>query len=333
MTEAVTTTKTKTSSETALEVRTEAAYELTVRDPDEVALISPAVAGVTIVIPAYNEENGVAPVLTELLQTLEDVLGQTVAWEVIIVDDGSRDNTQGAIRPFVGDRLRLVVHPRNRGYGAALKTGINHARHGWILITDADGTYPAEHIPDILRQRDLHEMVVGARIGEKSHIPLIRRPPKWVLRKLASALSRQHIPDLNSGLRVMRKDIVQRFENILPNGFSFTTTITLAMFSAGYHVKYVPINYLKREGRSKIRPIADTLNFLKLIVRTIMYFDPLRVFLPVSILFIVAAVVVGVVSYTVMGELMDVTTVLLFVTGVHLLALGMLADTLNRRFQ
>lgn len=290
-----------------------------------------ATAGVTIVIPAYNEENGVAPVLGEMLEMLEEHLAG-IDWEVIVVDDGSKDRTRAAIEPFVGGRLSLVSHPRNRGYGAALKTGIKHARFEWILITDADGTYPAEFIPEILRHRDLHEMVVGARVGEKAAIPLIRRPPKWVLRKLASVLSRQDIPDLNSGLRVMRRDLCQRFENILPNGFSFTTTITLAMSSAGYHVKYVPINYLKREGKSKIRPIADTLNFLKLIIRTIMYFDPLRVFLPVSLMFIVGAAVVGGVSFA-LGELMDVTTVVLFVTGVHLLALGMLADTLNRRFQ
>lgn len=295
------------------------------------ALTSVATAGVTIVIPAYNEENGVAPVLGEMLEMLEVHLAG-LDWEVIVVNDGSKDKTAEAIAPYVGGRLSLVSHPKNRGYGAALKTGIKHARFEWILITDADGTYPAEFIPEILRHRDLHEMVVGARVGEKAAIPLIRRPPKWVLRKLASVLSRQDIPDLNSGLRVMRRDLCQRFENILPNGFSFTTTITLAMFSAGYHVKYVPINYLKREGKSKIRPIADTLGFLTLIVRTIMYFDPLRVFLPVSLAFLVSSALVGAISFA-LGQLMDVTTVVLFVTGVHLMALGMLADTLNRRFQ
>ena len=174
-------------------------------------------------------------------------------------------------------------------------------------------------------------MAEKRRTGAKARVPWIRRPPKWVLRKLASYLSRQEIPDLNSGLRVMRKDLAQKFENILPNEFSYTTTITLAMSSAGYHVKYIPISYLKREGKSKIRPIADTLNFLKLIVRTIMYFDPLRVFLPVAFLFILSAVGVALGSYTMTGLVMDVTTVLLFVTGFQMLALGMLADMLNRR--
>lgn len=288
-------------------------------------------AGFSIVIPAYNEERGAGPVMAELLETLKTQLDPEIPVEVLVVDDGSSDRTCEVIAPFEGDVLRLVRHPRNRGYGAAIKTGILHAKHPWIMITDADGTYPNEFIPALLAERDFHEMVVGARTGEKAHIPLIRRPPKWVLRKLASILSRQDIPDLNSGMRIFRKDLAKKFENILPNKFSYTTTITLAMFSAGYHVKYVPINYLRREGASKIKPIQDTLNFLKLIIRTIMYFDPLRVFLPISLLFIAASIAVAVSSYYITGVVMDVTTVLLFVTGFQMLALGMIADMLNRR--
>jgi glycosyltransferase involved in cell wall biosynthesis len=287
-------------------------------------------AGVTVVIPAYNEERGAPPVLEELLSTLEAKL-TGIEWEVIVVDDGSADKTAEAIGRFEGDRLRVIRHPRNRGYGAAIKTGVAHAAHPWILITDADGTYPAEHIPELLEHRVENQMVVGARVGPNAAIALLRRPPKWVLRKLASYLSRQDIPDLNSGLRVMRKDVLVRFQNILPDQFSYTTTITLAMFSAGLAVKFVPINYLKREGKSKIRPIADTIGFTKLIFRTVLYFDPLRVFIPAAGLFILAAIGVGFGSWAVTGKVMDVTTVLLFITGFHMLMLGMLADMLNRR--
>lgn len=291
------------------------------------------VAGVSIVIPAYNEAKGAGPVLEELFEALESKLDKAIEYEVIVVDDGSKDGTAEVISKFEHPKLRVISHPTNRGYGAAIKTGIAYAKQPWIMITDADGTYPNEHIPELLAERDIHQMVVGARVGQISKIPWLRRPPKWVLRKLASYLSRQDIPDLNSGLRVMRKDIVERFENILPNQFSFTSTITLAMLSAGYHVKYLPINYLHRAGDSKIRPIADTLNFLKLIVRTIMYFDPLRVFLPAAFFFMLAAVAVGVGSYSITGMVMDVSTLLLFVTAVHMLALGMLADAVNRRLQ
>ncbi|MBK6916749.1 MAG: glycosyltransferase family 2 protein [Deltaproteobacteria bacterium] len=286
-------------------------------------------AGVSIVIPAYNEERGAGPVIEEMLALLRRELAN-IPWEVLIVDDGSSDRTAEVIAKYESDELRLIRHPHNRGYGAAIKTGVNAAAHPWILITDADGTYPAKHIPELLSHRRNFHMVVGARTGPKAAVAMLRRPPKYVLRKLASYLSRQDIPDLNSGLRLMRKDILQRFENILPDQFSYTTTITLAMFSAGFHVKYLQIDYLKREGKSKIRPIADTIGFTKLIFRTILYFDPLRVFIPAAGLFIIASLLVASIS-AMSGQLMDVTTVLLFTTGFQLLMMGMLADMLNRR--
>ncbi len=285
--------------------------------------------GVSIVIPAYKEERGIGPVLQSLRGIVEQMRAD-VPVEVIVVDDGSPDKTADAVQPYVDDVIRLVRHPKNRGYGASLKTGIHHARYRWIVITDADGTYPNEDIPKLVALRDEFEMVVGSRTGAVRNIPWLRRPPKWVLNKLASYLSQRDIPDLNSGLRLMRRDVVERFTRILPDGFSFTTTITLAMLSCGYAVKYMPIDYHKREGTSKIRPIHDTLNFLKLIIRTIMFFDPLRVFIPVSAIFMLAALGVGVGS-SIAGKLMDVTTVLLFSTSVQLLAIGMLADMVNRR--
>lgn len=319
--------------------------EKTAENPPEAAAGSTALArasstdierahieGVSIVIPAYNEERGAPPVMKETLELLRSELEGKLPFEVIVVDDGSTDATTEALRPFEKEAsFRVIRHPRNKGYGAAIKTGIRHAHHDWIMITDADGTYPAEHIPELLAAREVDTMVVGARIGERAHIPLIRRPPKWVLRKLAEILSGNEIPDLNSGLRVFHRDVATRFRSILPNQFSYTTTITLAMFAAGYQVKYLPINYRKREGSSKIRPIADTLNFLKLIIRTILFFDPLRVFLPLSLIFLLGAVGVGVGSYVMTGRVMDVTTVLLVVTGIHMLMLGMIADMMNRR--
>ncbi len=295
-------------------------------------LVQAPIQGVSIVIPAYNEKNGAPPVMKETLELLRRELEGKLPFEVIVVDDGSTDGTTEALRPFEKDGvLHVIRHPRNQGYGAAIKTGIRHARHDWILITDADGTYPAEHIPEILQAREPESMVVGARTGQHTHVPWLRRPPKWVLRKLAEVLSGHEIPDLNSGLRVFHRDAANRFRAILPDKFSYTTTITLAMFAAGYQVTYLPINYRKREGRSKIRPIADTLGFLKLIIRTVLFFDPLRIFLPLAVAFLIAAAGVGVGSYFVTGRVMDVTTVLLVVTGIQMLVLGMIADMLNRR--
>jgi hypothetical protein len=174
-------------------------------------------------------------------------------------------------------------------------------------------------------------MVVGTRTGATSRIPLIRRPAKWFLRRLAGYLTGIQIPDLNSGLRVMRKDLMARYAVLLPNGFSLTTTITLAMLSAGDRVKYVPINYLSRKGSSKIRPIADTLNFFMLILRTITYFEPLRVFIPLALGLFVASAAVASGGYYLTGRIPDASTVALFLCGIQMLALGVVADMLSRR--
>jgi len=283
---------------------------------------------VSIVVPARNEESAITAMLTELVACLDDL--PQPAWEIVVVDDGSTDGTSGAVTALAEDRIRVIRHPVGRGYGGALKAGIRRARHPWILIIDADGTYPPSHVPELLASRDGQDMVVGARVGSERRIPLVRRPPKWVLRKFASALSGAEILDLNSGFRIFRRDLAERFLPLLPNGFSFTSTLTLAALSSGAGVGYVPIDYRRRTGRSKIRPFRDTLNFLTLIIRTVMFFDPLRVLLPLGLSFLVAAVAVGFGSVMLTGRLMDVTTVVLLVAGVQILALGAIADVINR---
>ena len=159
----------------------------------------------SIVVPAYNEGEAIGPVLRDIQATMDEA---GFAYEVLVVDDGSEDNT-AEIAESAG--VRLVRHGENRGYGAALKTGIRRATYQLIAITDADGTYPNERIPDLLSYAGDHDMVVGARTGDAARIPLIRRPAKWVLAKLANYLAEMRIPDLNSGLRVFRKHLAQRF--------------------------------------------------------------------------------------------------------------------------
>lgn len=234
---------------------------------------------VSIVIPAYNEEGAIAEDLAALKEELK---ASGLDFEIVVVNDGSKDNT--AAEAAKVDGIQLINHEVNRGYGAALKTGIRHARADIVVITDADGTYPPRYIPELVQDvRDGADMAVGARVGSSVAIPTIRKPAKWLLAKLASYLAEQHIPDLNSGLRAFRRDAVMRFFNILPNGFSFTTTITLGMLTNGFRVVYRPIDYLHRVGTSKIRPIKDTYNFVVLILRTVCYFNPLRVFVPPAV--------------------------------------------------
>ena len=174
-------------------------------------------------------------------------------------------------------------------------------------------------------------MVVGARTGRNVQIPMIRRPAKWVLNRLAEHLAETRIPDLNSGLRLFRRAEALAMFNILPSGFSFTTTITLAMLTTDRQVRYIPIDYLKRTGRSKIRPIQDTLNFLQLILRTVLYFNPLRVFLPVALFFLFASLAVLIYSALALEKILDTTVVILFVAFVQMLSIGMLADIIDKR--
>lgn len=221
----------------------------------------PGEPGVTVVIPAYNEERGITAGIEAVRQALASAGREH---EVIVVDDGSSDGTARLAEECGANVVRLGT---NHGYGAALKSGIARAKFEWVAIIDADGTYPACELPRMLERVPLNDMVVGARTGPEVRDPLTRRPAKWALRKLAGTLSGCEIPDLNSGMRVIRKSRVDEFAHLLPPGFSFTTTITLAMLSRGYPVEYVPINYYKRVGRSKIKP-SHAFRFAFLIVRT-----------------------------------------------------------------
>ncbi len=298
-------------------------------------MVSPAwsapLTAVSVIIPAYNEEGAIADVLRRLLSALADLsASRGITFEVIVVDDGSKDNTFAEASSVSAD-VRVLQQVPNRGYGAALKFGIRHSTHEWILITDADGTYPIEHIPDLLDKCVAADMVVGARTGPEVHVPFIRRPAKWALTKLASFLSNAVIPDLNSGMRMMRRTLVKENLRILPDKFSFTTTITLAAIAGGFAVAYVPINYHVRTGTSKIRPFADTIGFTKLILRTILFFDPLRVFIPLSLGLVGAGVLVLLGSWWLMDRVMDVTAILLVVTGIQILAIGVIADIVNRK--
>lgn len=275
----------------------------------------------SIIIPVFNEEKS----LGNIIDRLRNVLPQA---EIIVVDDGSTDNS---FRIAQQRGVRVLQHDFKKGYGSAIKTGIKKARNGIIGIIDGDGTYSPEDLPKLLEHINEYDMVIGAR--EKKGVPVVRRPAKWFLNKLANYLVGYKIPDLNSGLRVFRKEAAKRFINILPSGFSLTTTITLAMLSNDYSLKYVSIGYHKREGRSKIRPIYDTWNFIQLIVRTILYFSPLRVFLPLSLFLFLLGLFILFYSYFFTPEVMDITTIMVIMTSIQVAVIGLLADLINKRIQ
>jgi glycosyltransferase involved in cell wall biosynthesis len=276
---------------------------------------------ISIIIPAFNEEAAID--LT--LQQIHDVLAHAALdAEIIVVDDGSTDGTAEHVAHH--PQVSLIRHAQNKGYGAALKTGIRRARHSIIVILDADGTYPCELIPELAAQIGPYDMAIAARTGENVHIPLARRPAKWALNQLANYLSGMEIPDLNSGLRAFKRDVVMSFFRLLPSGFSFTTTITLALLTNDYNVVNIPADYYQRTGPSKINPVRDTINFFSLVVRLVLSFRPLRVFVPLVVGLLVLSAAKVVYDIFLYDFHLATSTVVLVTLTFQLAVLGMVAD-------
>ena len=292
---------------------------------------------VSVVIPAYNEQNAIGEQVKSVRQVLSS---HDITFEIIVVDDGSSDKTADEA---VNAGAQLLHHPDNRGYGASLKTGILAAQYEVIVIIDADGTYPAEYIPEVVAKLDTADMVVGARMGDKVNVPWMRQPAKYFLRKLAAYIAEQPIPDLNSGLRAFRRDCVRQYFPILPNRFSFTSTITLAYMVDDYFVVYMPIDYRRRVGKSKIVP-WHFMDFIVLILRLSMMFNPLKIFLPLALftgalgvlkaLYDIAALFARSPSWDwslLLQPALSTSAVLLIFISLQLLMIGMVADGVIRR--
>jgi glycosyltransferase involved in cell wall biosynthesis len=272
-------------------------------------------------MPAYNEEQGVGLQIERIRQVMA---ASGCEFEIIVVDDGSTDGTAGVAREH---DVHLIRKRYNRGYGAALKTGIAASKCEWILIIDADGTYPVDAIPQLLKSVPEFDMVVAARIGKKVHIPLVRRPMKWVIGRLANYLAGQSIPDLNSGMRIFRKTLAAQFEHLLPSGFSFTTTITMALLLNEYDVLFIPIDYDKRVGFSKVRS-RHVYDFLLAILRTALCFNPLRFFLPFGLLFFLAGLIKS--GFDAHRGTLSGTSAVLLLAALIIWAVGLLSDQISR---
>lgn len=282
-----------------------------------------SIKNISVVIPAFNEELGVGESINELREMFA---ATDINAEIIIVDDGSKDKTA---REAKAAGARVIQHRSNRGYGASLKTGIIAASYDIIAITDADGTYPAKFLPQMLIELEQADMIVGARTGADVNIPLSRKPAKWFLRVMANYVANTKIPDLNSGLRVFRRDVAMQYFAILSDQFSFTTTITLAMLCDKYAVTYVPIDYRKRQGKSKIMP-WDAGSFAVLILRVAMLFRPLRVFLPLVGLCITYGIIKTAIDLT-HDPNISASAIFAFVSALIMVLVGMLGDAVATR--
>ncbi len=289
---------------------------------------------VSVLIPVYNEDE---KILNDIIISLKKIFepGSDKNYEIIVIDDGSKPPINKTLIRDLG--VKLLVHEKNMGYGASLKLGLRTAQGEKIVIIDADGTYPVDAVPELLKSLEDADMTVGARTGKIVEIPFARQPAKYVLRKVADYLAGQKIPDLNSGLRAFKKSAAMQFIHLFPQGFSFTTTLTLALISDGYVVKYIPINYYKRESsKSKIRPIADTKNILLTILRTVIYFEPLKICLPVGFIFMFFALLILILTLTlqisgIIHNIPDGTISVMMLTGIQIMVIGLLADLIIRR--
>ena len=253
--------------------------------------VAPTPAQVSVVIPAYHEEDGIADVVRA-------VRGQADFLEVLVVDDGSGDRT-GEQAAAAG--ARVVRHPYNKGNGAAVKTGIRQARGAYVLLLDADGQHDPAEIPRLLARLDVHDMVIGARSFKDQSA--VRALGNAVFQSLASWLTGRPIPDLTSGFRAARRDLLLEIVHLLPNGFSYPTTSCLAFLKAGHSVAFEPIKARVRVGKSKIRVLRDGLKFLLIIFKVITLYSPLRVFFPISAASFLLGVVYGLWNVATFGKI------------------------------
>jgi glycosyltransferase involved in cell wall biosynthesis len=274
-----------------------------------------------VVVPVYNEIDGIERTLSQLRDALAAL---PCSSEIIVVDDGSVDGT-GERAATCG--ARVIPHAENLGYGAALKTGILETRAPIVAIIDGDMSYQPDAIPGLYARMAQADMAVGARRLSSDGVEWIRRPGKWALNRFASYLVGRRIPDLNSGLRAMRRDLVLRYMHLLPSGFSFTSTLTLALLANGHRVVYVPVEYARRTGRSKVRA-SHFGSFMLLVVRAMVLFNPLKVFLPLgALLFAVGlAKLVQDIGRSNLSE----TAVMAFLAAIVVWAVGLLADMIAR---
>ncbi len=280
---------------------------------------------VSIVLPVHNEAGHLEAELTRIHESMS---ASSYSWELIVVDDGSSDGSGelAAGRP----NTRVIRADRNRGAGAARRIGTEAARGQVVVWSDADLTYPNHRIPELVAKLGDGDHLVGARTSEEGTLKLLRVPAKWAIRRLASYLTRTHIPDLNSGFRAFRRDVALQYTHQLPNGFSCVTTLTMAFLMNGYSVEYTPIEYDKRAGRSKFHWLADTRRYVLQVIRMMLSYDPLRVVLPI-------ATVLGLVFVGKLGfDLVDknfrpaANTLLLGFSVLQVLVVGLLADLIVR---
>ena len=274
---------------------------------------------ISVVIPAYNEQDAIAPVVKSLTEVLTR---HTRRFEIIVVDDGSTDQTFENARASGALALR---HPINGGYGRSLMTGFSKAQYDWILMIDADGSYPPEEAELLFAHAPDCDLIIGARQGKNYWGTPLQAWRRSIYLSLASFVAGVPIPDANSGLRLLRKSAFQRSMPFLCLGYSFTTTMTLSFLQAGRFVRYVPVRFVERTGRSKVKPVRDILRTLQIMAQMMIYYNPLKLAVTVAAGALIAALIAARASFLA-GIVLAATAVLVFF-------LGCVLDAIRLHFQ
>lgn len=275
----------------------------------------------SVVIAAYNEENAIGDVLSEIVKAYSEKA------EIIVVNDGSTDSTEAVISRF--PEVRLFNHRMNFGYGAALKTGIIESSTNIICFFDADGQHDVKDIGRLIESLEHSDMIIGVR-ASGSHKDYLRWAGKYLLKLMSDYITGQRIPDLNSGLRAVKRDVILKYIHILPDGFSATTTMTMTLLVRNYDVKFRPIITRKRIGKSEVRFIRDGFGAIISLCRIAMMFNPLRIFFPLSIFLIITGLVYGTYWMTLVAKQgFPVGALLITFIGLSTFIVGLLADQIS----
>jgi polyisoprenyl-phosphate glycosyltransferase len=287
---------------------------------------------VTVILPCYNEEAHVAREIERITAALD---ASNFSYELLVIDDKSTDDTLAVVKAELPryPHLRLMPFRRNGGSGTARRIGTAEASGRIVVWTDADMTYPNERIPEFVQYLVDHpdvDQVVGARTSEQGTHKVFRVPAKFVIRKIAETLASTKIPDLNSGLRAFRRDVSLPYLRLLPPGFSCVTTITMSFLSNQHGVDYLPIEYAKRSGTSKFHFIKDAYRYILQVLRMVMYFNPIKVLMPLALWIFVIGFVKSIVDIARYHFRLTTSTLLLLLTGLIIGSIALLADLIVR---
>jgi polyisoprenyl-phosphate glycosyltransferase len=283
---------------------------------------------VTIVLPCYNEEGHVVAEIERISAAMDS---SGYSYELMCVNDASTDGTLAKLYEAAPrfPLMEVVNFHRNSGSGTVRRIGTQRARGEIVVWTDADMSYPNERIPElvqILEKDPTIDQVVGARTSEQGTYKLLRVPAKWFIRKFAERLTGAKIPDLNSGLRAFRREVSLPYLRLLPAGFSCVTTITVSFLSNNHELYFLPIDYYKRAGKSKFKFGKDAYRYIMQVMRMTMYFNPLRVLFPPALTLLGLGIVLAIYDVAAHPFRIATDTVLIFVTGLLVASLALLAD-------